>query len=173
MRSASGDTRRRFHDIYAGPVVEGARVHHAFRHCAKRFFPPQGMLSEDFFKAPILNTWIELNFHQNQEDVLAYAKSFVDHGMKPGVFMIDCTWQRDFGEWSFRPETFPGPKGMVDQMKAWGYRLMPWTSPMVNSSGVHYKQLLVKDLLMHGDALSKGKVPESKNAYRNSAPASR
>lgn len=131
----------------------GGTLADAFRHCAKRFFPPQGMPSEDFFKAPILNTWIELNFHQNQEDVLAYAKSFVDHGMTPGVFMIDCTWQRDFGEWSFRPETFPDPKGMVDQMKAWGYRLMLWTSPMVNSSGVHYKQLLVKDLLMHGDAV--------------------
>ena len=138
------------------PVLSGSAgttLRDAFRHCSKTFFPPQGTPDLDFFRSPILNTWIEFNYDQSQSNTLAYARSFVSNGVPPGVFMIDCTWQRGFGDWNFDGSRFPDPKGMVREMNGMGYRMMLWMCPKISTDGPNFTHLANKGLLLKGNGL--------------------
>ena len=104
----------------------------AYRHAMRKWFAPSGRSPDPlFFTAPQLNTWIELTYHQNQKDILMYAKSMIDHGIPPGVLMIDDTWQAGYGDWRFEPRRFPDPKAMMDELHAMGYKVMLWMCPYV------------------------------------------
>jgi hypothetical protein len=74
-----------------------------------------------FLNKPQYNTWIELVYDQNQADVLKYAHGIVDNGFPPGILMIDDNWQKYYGSTEFRPDRFPDPKGMVDELHALGF----------------------------------------------------
>ena len=70
----------------------GRNLAEAYRYGSKTWFPPTGEEPELlYFSAPQYNTWIELTYHQNEKDILAYAKAMLDHGLPPGIFMIDDT----------------------------------------------------------------------------------
>ena len=89
----------------------GTTLRDAFRFASRTWFPPSGKMPDPlFFSAPQYNTWIELTYHQNQRDILAYAQSMLDNGLPPGVFMIDDTWQRAYGDWNFEASRFPDHK---------------------------------------------------------------
>lgn len=110
----------------------GSSLPEAYRHAMRKWFPPSGKTPPElFFSAPQLNTWIELTYHQNQQDVLAYAKAMKAHGIPPGVLMIDDTWQAGYGDWRFEPTRFSDPKAMVDELHAMGYKVMLWMCPYV------------------------------------------
>ena len=95
----------------------GRNLAEAFRYGSKNYFPPTGENPELlYFAAPQYNTWIELTYHQNEKDILAYAQSMLDNGLPPGVFMIDDTWQHGYGEWHFDARRFSDPKGMMDKL---------------------------------------------------------
>ncbi|MBQ3747217.1 MAG: dihydrodipicolinate synthase family protein [Kiritimatiellae bacterium] len=109
------------------PTLRGA-----YLHAMRKWFPPSGKSPDaSFFTAPQLNTWIELTYHQNQKDVLSYARSMLEHGVPPGVLMIDDTWQAGYGDWRFEPSRFPDPKGMIDELHAMAYKVMLWMCPYV------------------------------------------
>ena len=115
-------------------VVEkgGASLPEAYRHAMRRWFPASGKMPDPlFFSAPQINTWIELTYHQNEADVLAYAQSMLANGVPAGVLMIDDTWQAGYGDWRFEPTRFRDPKGMVDRLHALGYKVMLWMCPYV------------------------------------------
>ena len=116
-----------FVETASEPTLRGA-----YRHAMRKWFPPSGKSPDArFFTAPQLNTWIELTYHQNQKDILAYAKSMIAHGVPPGVLMIDDTWQAGYGDWRFEPSRFPDPKSMMDELHAMGYKVMLWMCPYV------------------------------------------
>ena len=121
----------------AEPTLPGA-----YRHAMRKWFPPSGKTPDLlFFTAPQLNTWIELTYHQNQKDILAYARSMLDHGVPPGVFMIDDTWQAGYGDWRFEPSRFPDPKAMVDKLHAMGYKVMLWMCPYVGMDTPAFRRI--------------------------------
>ena len=104
----------------------------AFRHAMKAHFPPKGRAPEPlFFTAPQYNTWIELTYHQNERDILAYADDMLALGFPPGVLMIDDTWQAGYGDWRFESTRFSDPKGMVERLHAKGFKVMLWMCPYV------------------------------------------
>lgn len=112
----------------------GTNLPTAYRAACARWFPPTGRSPDPkFIAAPQLNTWIELTYHQNEHDVLAYARSMLDHGVPPGVLMIDDTWQAGYGDWRFEPSRFPNPKGMMAELHEMGYRVMLWMCPYVGA----------------------------------------
>ena len=114
----------------------------AYRHAMRKWFPPSGKTPDLlFFTAPQLNTWIELTYHQNQKDILAYARSMLDHGVPPGVFMIDDTWQAGYGDWRFEPSRFPDPKAMVDALHGMGYKVMLWMCPYVGMDTPAFRRI--------------------------------
>lgn len=122
----------------------------AYNEASAKYFPPKGGLPpEEFFTRPIYNTWIELMYDQNQADVLKYARAVVDNGFPTGVLMIDDNWQKDYGDWEFRPDRFPSPKEMVDTLHSLGFKVMLWVCPFVSPDSkeardLHQKGYLVK-----------------------------
>ena len=114
-------------------VEKGGRtLREAYVHAMRKWFPPKGKIPpSEFFTAPQLNTWIELTYHQNQKDVLAYAKEMLKNGVPAGVIMIDDTWQAGYGDWRFEPSRFADPKAMVDELHGLGFKVMFWMCPYV------------------------------------------
>ena len=120
----------------------GANVAEAFRNAAKKHFPASGEEPELlYFSAPQYNTWIELTYHQNEKDILAYAQSMLDNGLPPGIFMIDDTWQIGYGTWEFDPRRFSDPKGMVDKLHKMGFKVLLWTCPFVSMDTPEYRRV--------------------------------
>lgn len=127
------------------PTLRGA-----YNDAAAKYFAPQGGIPpSEFFDRPIYNSWIELMYDQNQDDILKYARNVVDNGFPTGVLMIDDNWQKDYGDWEFRPDRFPSPKEMVDSLHALGFKVMLWVCPFVSPDSkeardLHDKGFLVK-----------------------------
>ena len=120
----------------------GGNLAEAYRHGSRTYFPPTGEEPELlYFSAPQYNTWIELTYHQNEKDILAYAKSMLDHGLPPGVFMIDDTWQHGYGTWEFDARRFSDPKGMMDKLHAMGFKVLLWMAPFVSMDTPEYRRL--------------------------------
>ena len=120
----------------------GINLGEAFRYASKTWFPPTGEEPELlYFAAPQYNTWIELTYHQNEKDILAYAKSMLDHGLPPGIFMIDDTWQHGYGEWEFDMRRFSDPKGMMDKLHAMGFKVLLWMCPFVSMDSPAYRRI--------------------------------
>jgi alpha-glucosidase (family GH31 glycosyl hydrolase) len=111
----------------------GSTLSEVQRFVSKKYFPASGLLPDTLlFAAPQYNTWIELNYHQNQTDILKYAKAIIDNGLPAGVLMLDDTWQEDYGVWDFHPGRFPNPKDMIDQLHKMGFKIMLWICPFVS-----------------------------------------
>ena len=122
----------RFNKVEVGS--HGKTLAEVQHYVSNKYFKASGTIPDSLmFTAPQYNTWIELNYHHNQADVLKYAKAIIDNGMPPGVFMIDDTWQEDYGLWDFHPGRFPNPKEMIDQLHAMGFKVMLWVCPFVSA----------------------------------------
>ena len=120
----------------------GRNLNEAFRYASKTWFAPTGEEPELlYFSAPQYNTWIELTYHQNEKDILSYAKSMLDNGLPPGVFMIDDTWQHGYGEWYFDMRRFHDPNGMMDRLHAMGFKVLLWMCPFVSMDTPAYRRI--------------------------------
>ena len=156
----------------------GSTLAEAFRYGSKTWFPPVGEEPELlYFSAPQYNTWIELTYHQNEKEILAYAKSMIDHGLPPGIFMIDDTWQHGYGEWYFDMRRFTDPKGMVDSLHGMGYKVLLWMCPFVSMDTPAYRRIAwgsnpddVKGYPVKGGFLG-NKDGRIHNYYKNIEPA--
>lgn len=130
----------------------GTTLAEAREYASKTFFPASGkMPDESLFKQPQFNTWIELTYYHTQEKVLAYARSIISNGFKPGVLMIDAGWQEDYGRWDFHPRHFPEPKKMMDELHKMGFKVMLWIVPHVSPDQTMIMLDLLKNkaVLMH------------------------
>ncbi|NJN26874.1 MAG: sulfatase-like hydrolase/transferase [Cyclobacteriaceae bacterium] len=126
----------------------------AARLAAEKFYPPSGKLPAlSLFEKPQYNTWIELTYNQNQEDILKYARAIIANGLEPGVLMIDDTWQEDYGLWRFHPGRFPNPKAMMAELHEMGFEVMLWICPFVSADQWQLVQPLIRDkvVLMNKD----------------------
>ncbi len=136
-------TTRSLHCIQAGTTLR-----EACRYASVHFFPPAGKMPEELlFAAPQYNTWIELMYDQNQEDILNYARQIVAHGFPPGVLMIDDNWQEDYGKWTFHPGRFPDPNAMMRSLHEMGFQVMVWVCPFVSPDSDVYRSLRDQGLL--------------------------
>lgn len=123
----------------------GSTLREAFKYCAARFFPPSGKMPDEMlFSAPQYNTWIELNYHQNQKDILAYAQAIRSNSFPPGVIMIDDTWQTDYGVWEFDASSFDDPKAMCDELHRMGFKISLWVCPFISPDSRPYRALRLR-----------------------------
>lgn len=141
--------------IKSGKV--GNNLKSVFDFVSKSFFPSNGKIPDEFlFTHPQYNTWIELMYDQNEEDILEYAQSIIDKGYPPGVLMIDDNWQEDYGTWEFSSKRFKNPKAMVKKLHDMGFKVMLWVCPFVSSDSQIFRQLAAEGMLL----LDKSKTQE-------------
>ena len=127
----------------------GKTLREAFLAASAAHFPPSGTIPpEEFFNRPQYNTWIELIYNQNQEDILKYAHSIIDNGFPAGILMIDDNWQKYYGNFEFKPDRFPDPAGMIAELHGLGFKVMLWVSPFVSPDSVEYRYFRDKGYLV-------------------------
>lgn len=129
--------------------VAGKNLKDAYDFCVENFFPPNGKIPDEaLFTKPQFNTWIELQYNQNEDDILAYAQSIVDNGYEPGVLMLDDTWQENYGVWNFAPRQFKDPKGMMDTLHQLGFKVMLWVCPFISADSKEFRYLAKEGMLL-------------------------
>lgn len=129
--------------------IAGQNLKDAYMAASKRYFPASGKTPDElFFSLPQYNTWIELMYNQNQEDILNYANKVIEHNFKPGIFMIDDNWQKYYGNFDFKPETFSNPKQMCDSLHKMGFKVMLWVCPYVSADSPEFRDLERKGYLL-------------------------
>lgn len=134
----------------------GSTLREAYMGACRAHFPPSGQLPDTlFFTVPQYNTWIELMYNQNQDDVLRYAQGIAENGFPSGVLMIDDSWQEYYGSFAFKPDKFPSPRDMVDKLHSMGFKVMLWVCPFVSPDSPEYRMLSAKGYLLK----SKGGKP--------------
>ncbi|WP_262249785.1 glycoside hydrolase family 31 protein [Parapedobacter soli] len=135
-----------------GKIISGRsgnNLRTAYAYVAKNFFPSNGKIPEEMlFTRPQYNTWIELNYNQNEQGILAYAQSLIDNGYPPGVLMIDDTWQENYGTWEFAPRRFKDPKGMIKKLHDMGFKVMLWICPFVSPDSEVFRKLAEEGMLL-------------------------
>lgn len=137
--------------LYEAPkvITAGTTLKEAYLAAARKHFPPSGKIPEEiFFSKPQYNTWIELMYNQNQKDILAYADQVIAHQFPTGVFMVDDNWQKYYGNFEFKPEKFPDPRGMTDQLHSQGFKIMVWICPFVSADSPEFRYLQSKGYLL-------------------------
>ena len=134
-----------------------------FQYAVNNFFPPNHKIPHELlFTHPQYNTWIELTYDQNEEDILIYAQAIIDNGYPPGVLMIDDNWQENYGVWEFSPRRFKDPIGMVEKLHKMGFQVMLWICPFVSPDSENYRKLEKNGLLvLEGNA--EKLIPSAKN----------
>ena len=124
----------------------GTTLREAYLAASAAHFPPSGVIPPEAFLArPQYNTWIELTYNQIEADILRYAEDIVSNGFPTdAVFMIDDNWQKYYGNFEFKPDRFPDPKGMMDKLHKMGFKVMFWLSPYVSPDSPEFRELEAK-----------------------------
>lgn len=137
-----GSREIRLYDGYA--TLKGA-----YLAASKAHFPPDGtMPNEIMFHTPQYCTWIQLDNNQTQERILEYAHGIIDAGMPAGELLVDDGWQENFGDWSFRKDRFPDPKGMMEELRSLGFRVILWICPFVSEKAATFDMLKKENFLV-------------------------
>ena len=128
---------------------KGSNLAEVFDYVSNKYFPSNGLIPDKLlFIHPQYNTWIELMYDQNEDDILAYAEAIIENGYPPGVLMIDDNWQEDYGTWKFSPRRFNDPKGLIDRLHNMGFKVMMWMCPFVSADSADFRQLAQDGLLI-------------------------
>jgi len=125
----------------------------AFLYARKHYFHRSAEIPDELlFLRPQYNTWIELMYDQNQADILKYAKGIRDNGFPAGVLMVDDNWQQNYGQWDFRQNKFPDPKGMIASLHDDGFKVMLWVCPFVHTNSNIFPDLARRNLLLKDES---------------------
>ncbi|MEC8314066.1 MAG: glycoside hydrolase family 31 protein [Verrucomicrobiota bacterium] len=128
---------------------KGSNLAEVFDYVSNKYFPSNGLIPDKLlFTHPQYNTWIELMYDQNEDDILAYAEAIIENGYPPGVLMIDDNWQEDYGTWKFSPRRFNDPKGLIDRLHNMGFKVMMWMCPFISADSADFRQLAQDGLLI-------------------------
>ncbi len=127
----------------------GNTIRDSYDYAVKNFFPPDGNIPDALlFTKPQYNTWIELTYNQNEEDIIKYAQAIIHKGYPSGVLMIDDNWQESYGTWEFSTKRFKDPKGMMKILHAMGFKVMLWICPFVSADTENFRQLAKDGMLL-------------------------
>lgn len=121
--------------------TEGKTLESGYKNAMNTHFPFSGKVPEkEFFTVPQYNTWVELTYNQNEKSILEYANSVIKNGYKPGIIMLDDTWQLDYGMWQFDYSRFSNPKAMIDELHSLGFTVMLWVVPYISADSPAFRE---------------------------------
>ncbi len=138
-------------EVFTGKAGETLRE--AYLYANGKYFPPSGKIPDPLlFTSPQYNTWIELQYDQNEKDILKYAENIIKNGFPAGVIMIDDNWQERYGTWSFDCKKFSDPAGMIEKLHGMGFKVMLWIVPFISADSPVFRELEEKKLLVFSDS---------------------
>ena len=150
----------------AQPVAAGKTLRDAYLQAAETYFPATGTIPEEvFFSKPQYNTWIELMYNQNQEDILRYADKVLEHDFPTGIFMVDDNWQRYYGNFDFKAEKFTDARAMTDKLHSQGFQIMVWVCPFITADTPVFREMDAKGYLLKNKADGKAAIINWWNGY--------
>ncbi len=86
--------------------------------------------------------------YRTQQEVLDVAREYKRRGIPLDVIVIDFFhWIRQ-GDWSFDPQYWPDPQGMMDELREMGVRCMVSIWPTVDKKSVNYREMADKGLFV-------------------------
>jgi len=94
--------------------------------------------ADELFTRPIWTTWAAYKWDIDQERILNFAHSIIDHGYDAGVIEIDDKWTRNWGDLRFDQTKFPTPVAMIDEIHGLGADVTAWIPPFVNNDAEDY-----------------------------------
>ena len=113
--------------------IGGATLKEAAKAAAEKYYPATGTTPDKrAFMGPQYCSWVMYLWHQNQEKILEYARGIVKAGYKPGLLIIDDTWQKNYGVWEFNKDNFPDAKAMMKELQDMGFLVSMWLCPYVS-----------------------------------------
>lgn len=127
----------------------GKTLKDAQQKVAKKYFAANGKTPPlSAIQNPQICSWIALQYNQNQEKVLEYAKSYIEAGYPAGIIILDDSWQQNFGDWDFNKKVFPSPKQFVDDLHALGFKVVTWLVPYVAPTSKASAELIKNNALI-------------------------
>lgn len=130
-------------------INECSNLKEAYLDAAKKHFNLTSNAPDmSMFSMPQYNTWIEMGYGVNEEKVLQYANGIIENGFKPGILMIDDSWQTDYGVWEFNRANFKNPKGMITKLHEMGFKIMLWVCPFISPDSELFREILSKGYLI-------------------------
>jgi len=95
---------------------------------------------EEFFSAPIYNTWSALGADLSDATIREYVEGIISRGFKPGILIIDNGWQSHNGAYDFDPVRFPDPKELLFFLHSKRFKVMLQLTPMVSPDCLDFKK---------------------------------
>lgn len=90
---------------------------------------------------PIWSTWAQYKADINDSTVMQFGNEIVNHGFENSQLEIDDNWESCYGDATFSTDLkFPNPAGMVNDLKAMGFRVTLWIHPFVNIECVSWTE---------------------------------
>lgn len=127
----------------------GDTLKDAYLYAMKKYFPFEVKTpAKQLFEKVIYNTWIELTFFQNENDILNYANNIIKSGMQEGVIIIDDGWSEYYGDWTFHKGKFKDAKDMIERLHLMGFKVMVWICPYVSPDSIKFREAKSLDILI-------------------------
>ncbi len=89
--------------------------------------------------------------YRTQEELLSVAREYHRRGLPISVIVVDFFHWPMQGEWTFDPEYWPDPKGMVEELREMGIELMVSVWPTVDKRSRYYGEMLERGYLVRTD----------------------
>jgi alpha-D-xyloside xylohydrolase len=89
--------------------------------------------------------------YETQEQLLAVAREYHRRNLPLSVIVIDYFHWTQQGEWKFDPSRWPDPKGMVEELRSMGIRLMVSIWPTVDPRSENYSLMEQHNYVLHNE----------------------
>ncbi|MFJ7147116.1 alpha-xylosidase [Streptomyces sp. NPDC100445] len=79
--------------------------------------------------------WLSTSFTTDYDEatVMSFVDGMAERGIPLSVFHFDCFWMREYQwcDFTWDPDVFPDPEGMLARLKARGLRVSAWINPYI------------------------------------------
>ncbi|MFC1805988.1 TIM-barrel domain-containing protein [Planctomycetota bacterium] len=89
--------------------------------------------------------------YKTQEELLSVAREYKKRKLPISVIVIDFHHWVHMGDWSFDPEFWPDPSGMVEELKRMGIELVVSVWPTVSATSKNYGPMEAQGLLVRNE----------------------
>lgn len=117
-------------EYYVGAFPDARKAH---EFVVNNFFKtPVGVPDYRMTQHPIWSTWAEYKININESTVMEFAQKILDNNFNNSQLEIDDLWETCYGSFNVDTNKFPDLKNLIDNLKAFGFRITFWIHPFIN-----------------------------------------